>query len=254
MSNTDVAAAVLQALKTRWAYQDYYNIGGNHARGFDVSRLNVRFSAFNYGDFDQYCSREITVLKSDTFLNDDEHTIIKKTFTYSVEKEDTYEWHVDAGITLGTKASAKVGLPIIGEGEVEASVEVNVEGGAKTTTSSRVTWSDETEVEVPPLTRVEVKGELKQGTFKNVPFEAVAEVYGQVGAEIVAGVNESGTIWRWMWGDIETGSGWYTAGLSPLKQPPVDPVALRYKITGTISAAVGFHSITSVVPIKGPTS
>ena len=97
-------------------------------------------------------------------------TVIQQvTFSHSSTKTRT--WSNQVGLKAGVKTTIKAGIPLIVEGKIEISAEVNYAhtwGGTSTETSTD-TWS--ASVSVPPKGRVKAVGTVTQSTIE-VPYEA----------------------------------------------------------------------------------
>jgi hypothetical protein len=78
------------------------------------------------------------LIREETIRNTSDGTI-KRSFDYSKQTTDTYEWNVTAGLKLTAGAKASVGLPLVGEGEISTSVELSLEAGARSEHTDTVT-------------------------------------------------------------------------------------------------------------------
>lgn len=236
MADIDVNRTLNDALIKRWSYKGYINIGGNYADRFDTSKVLLKLIAIDYPDLHKSLLNNPTVISTADFENNSAATITRE-FAYTKEIADTYEWTITAGLTITAGVSAKAGLPIVGEGEVSSSVELKVEGGATTTQSQTVSFSETQTIEVPPNSQVHVKAVMSVGQVKDVPFTAHFKAYGQIGARTQIGTNT----WVWQWADLDTG-GWSGADLNPVDKCPLDDVDREFTVKGTFNASVGIKT------------
>jgi hypothetical protein len=183
----------------------------------------------------------------ETTIDNDSGATIRRHFTYTHTSTDTYEWHVTGGVKVTAGASAKVTLPLVGEGEANTSVELNVEGGSNTSTEETETWDAGEEIEVPPQTTVDAKALLSIGQVTGTPFKAHMYAYGQVGVHVQYGTNA----WTWEWADLDTG-GWWGAANNPVTKPPLDPQDRQFVVERTFDGTVGLIVVVTARPLLRP--
>lgn len=243
MSEIDVQAKLLEALQARWQRKDGTpNLGGRHVLKWDTSQVKLKLVTIDYMDLQPHLGT--VVLRENTISNDSPATVTKG-FDYSKEVTDTFAWHITGGLKVGGGAKATVGLPLVGEGEINTSVELSVEGGSVTTHSETVTWKDSTSVEVPPYTDIHVRATISTGTVSDVSFKGHVIAYGNVGAYVHYGTDD----YTWMWGDLDTGHGWSGESNSSLKKLPLDPADREFTLEGLFSGTVGYSANITTSPI-----
>lgn len=250
MTEIDANAQLLTALKQRWpGGGGGYLLGGQGVSEFDTSKVQLKVITLEYPGLGPLVQKTPTVLQELTIPNDSDATVTAG-FDYSKESTDTSEWHITAGVKATAGASGKAGVPLVAEGEVSASVELDFEYGYNNSHTDTVTWANHTTIEVPPHARIQAEAILTTGSVTNAPFTATLHAYGQVGAHLITSSNGTGP---WAWADIETGKGWVNPNFAPLSKPPVDPTALAFVVSGTYTGSVGFYVniATSPLPPKG---
>lgn len=244
MSEINLDEHILEELKKRWTYDGQLNVGGNSVIRFDTSKLILKVIKADYGDIPVAIQTKPNVLREDTIENPSDAKITDS-FDYSKETTDEYQWHITGGLKLASGATAKVGLPLIGEGEVSASVELSFEAGYTNKFSENVKWSHSQEIEVPPHTSVHAKAILATGAFDKVPFKLHIRVYGQIGCLVPWGSTQD----LMMWGDLDKG-GWFDPGFRPIKKLPLDSAERDFIVEGVSSGMVGFNVSVTVNPIN----
>ena len=233
MSDLDVNAALTAALAKHWANsQGVPFVGTGKVLQWDTSKVQVKLVAVDYESFAARLAKTPLVIREDTYDNDG-NTTIQHDFSYTQETNDTYTWHITGGVKVTAGVTATVGLPLVGEGEASASIELSVEGGSETSKSVTVSWSDTVGITVPPQTDVDVQAVLSTGKAIGVPFKATLMAYGQVGAYLQFGTDPA--IMYWDWADLD-GSFQNAKG-----QPPLNDAERQVVATGTCDASVGFH-------------
>lgn len=248
MNETDVNEHLLAALRKRWTDSSgRLEIGGLDVKEFDTSRVVLKVLKTDYGDIQKATVTTPIVVREEPINNLSDSTV-KATFDYSKETTDEYQWHVTGGLKLIGGAKAKVGLPLIGEGEVSASVELSFEAGATKTHSERVMWKHSQEIDVPPHTSVLARAVLANVTFDDVPFKVQVRAFGRVGCLQLWGSPDSNN-WVWGWADLDAG-GWHDVGHRLVKKLPLDPVDREFTLEGVVSGAVGLHVSITVNNVK----
>jgi len=233
MSDLDVNAVLTAALTKHWANSSGVPfIGTGHVLQWDTSKVQLKLVTVDYDSFATRLLKTPLVIREDTYDNDG-NTTIQHDFFYSQETNDTYTWHITGGVKVTAGVTAKVGLPIVGEGEASASIELSVEAGSETSKSVTVSWSDTVGITIPPYTDVDVQAVLSTGKATGVPFRATLSAYGQVGAYLKFG--DDPAIMYWDWADLD-GSFQNAHG-----QPPLTDAERQVVATGTCDASVGFH-------------
>jgi hypothetical protein len=245
MNDIDVNGALLDALKKRWRTPDGKpNVGGYTPLQFDTSKVKLQMVRIDYIDLQKYLVKKPEILREETITNTSKATVTH-TFNYSKATTDSYTWHITSGVKLTAGATAKVGLPLVGEGEASTSVELSFEAGYEKTQDVTVSWNDQVEVEVPPKASVQTQAILSTGTVSNVPFKAYMHAFGQVGCLIQADSIHQ----RWEWAELDTGIGWQDPGYAKLKQLPLDPAEREFIVDGVFNGSVGFDVIISANPV-----
>lgn len=245
MSDVDVNDALAKALDRRWTRPDgRVNVGGNGFLAWDTSRVQLRLvTPPEYEDLRGRLAHGSKVLQEEVIRNDTDAEL-QETFSYSTDTADRYEWHVEAGLKVAAGAKAKVDIPLIGEGEASASVELQFGGGYKASHSETVKWQSTRNITVPAHTSLVVKATLSTGKVSNVPFVAHVYAFGQVGFEYWRGTD----VKDWMWADLDAG-GWMDPGFNPLKKLPLAEEDRHFTASGVFSGSVGFSSTVSLTPL-----
>ena len=236
MADIDVNRTLNDALIKRWSSNGHTTVGNLSVDGFDTSKVLLKLINIDYPDLHKSLLNNPTVISTADFENNSAATITRE-FSYTKEIADTYEWTITAGLTITAGVSAKAGLPIVGEGEVSSSVELKVEGGATTTQSQTVSFSETQTIEVPPNSHVHVKAVMSVGQVKDVPFTAHFKAYGKIGAHTIIGTNT----WVWQWADLDAG-GWRGQANNLVHECPLDDVDREFTVQGTFNASVGIKT------------
>jgi hypothetical protein len=103
--------------------------------------------------------------------NTDATDTMTPSFTRS--ETDAFSFGFNEGLKIGTKATIKVGIPLIADGEAEVSGEISFGSSQQWTKSETQTWASSTTAQVPPHSTVEVKGFIQNATV-NAQFRGTA--------------------------------------------------------------------------------
>ena len=111
----------------------------------------VEMLEFEYDKVD--VSHTPQLVASSTFSNG---TDAQATQTFSDTKTTTssFKWGLQEGLKIGAKTSFKVGVPLIADGKVEVSAELNVGSTQEWTTTQAQSWGYSAQIPVPPHTMV----------------------------------------------------------------------------------------------------
>ncbi|CAG2195654.1 CRYB [Mytilus edulis] len=99
---------------------------------------------------------------------------VTKTDEVTIQREDTYEFRWDRAAKVSSSISAYVGIPLVGEAEVNISAEMSVSMGinAGTRRSKTETWIAEYPSKIPRYSTVTMTSKLTQGNI-TIPFTAI---------------------------------------------------------------------------------
>jgi hypothetical protein len=115
-------------------------------------------SDFSYSNLDSIFMPDLFVER--VFENKGDVTL-QDTFSYSKTQSETQGFSFTEGIKVGSKATAKVGLPLIGNTSVEVNAEVTFNATQNWSTTTQQTWQQSNVVTVPPKICVKVTGFVK---------------------------------------------------------------------------------------------
>jgi len=249
MSDIDVNEFLLHALEQQYQKTgDVWSVNSRSVSKFDTSKVELRLISLDYpGLADKIVHQP--VLLEESFVKNPTPASVSRTISYSKSVTDSYEWNISAGVKVGASAKFKSGLPIVGEGEVTASVELSFGAGYKNSHSETVAFNGSVQVNIPAQTSVNIKTLLANGTVDDIPFTAVLQAYGQVGAYTAHSGGAGGLgDFSWQWSDLDTGIGWTNPGF---KNFPAfkDPKVRMFTVHGTFSATCGFNVNVVVEPL-----
>lgn len=180
---TELALRIKQDTATAWArVQAYYQRNGQSAQLNHIDSLDglTEFYDSDYGitlqDF-TYSTPSIVqtpvVVSTRTYQNDGD-TEIQEDFEFSKAMEESFTFGFTEGLKVGAKATAKVGLPLVGESEVELSAEVTFQADQQWTNTETKQWSLKTSVPVPAHSTVKITGFITNAKIDTM-FSGVAK-------------------------------------------------------------------------------
>ncbi|WP_137846479.1 ETX/MTX2 family pore-forming toxin [Microbacterium sp. 2FI] len=249
MSEIDVNGKILSALETSYKKTgDQWSVNARPVTQFDTSKVLLRLISLDYpGLADRLIHNPVLLEQTD--VKNPTPASVKRTITYSTSVTDSYEWNVTAGLKLTASAKFSAGLPLVGEGEVSTSAELSFAAGYKNTHSETVSFGGSVEVQVPGQTSVSIKTLLAQGKVDAVPFKAVLQAYGQVGAYTAFGGGQGGlSNFSWQWSDLDTGIGWTNPNFKSF--PALKDESVRmFEVSGLFTATCGYNVNVVVDPL-----
>jgi hypothetical protein len=143
----------------------------------DPANYQLVISDFEYSNTDSIFMPDLVV---ERVFENKANVTLQDTFTYSKTQTETQGFSFTEGLKVGTKASAKVGLPLIGNTSVEVNAEVTFNATQNWSTTTQQTWQQSSSVTVPPHTSVKVKGFVKTAKLTSNFVGKVRVVGGSV--------------------------------------------------------------------------
>jgi len=111
---------------------------------------------------------------ADQTLANNGTTTIDETFSFKKASQDSFKFGFSEGLKVGTKASAKVSLPFVGEGTAEISAELSFNANQEWTKTKAEEWTYSIRVPVPPKSTVQCTGFIKYSKI-TCPFTATVK-------------------------------------------------------------------------------
>ncbi|MCG8642390.1 MAG: ETX/MTX2 family pore-forming toxin [Desulfobacterales bacterium] len=138
-----------------------------HAEGWGMDKyqqykINVRYGNTVYGT--QKPLDTPGFVYSQTYTNKTEEEQ-GNTFTRNESTTATFTWSLTEGIKVGLKVTGSVGLPLVAEGKVEASTEINFSSTQTKTETKTQAWSVSQPVRVPAYTEVDAELSIEQKKY-----------------------------------------------------------------------------------------
>lgn len=100
-----------------------------------------------------------------------------ETFHNSKSTTASFQWSLTEGLKLGAKTAFEVGSPVIGDIQVEASIELSFSATETQTTSETQEWSWDTQVPIPPHSHVHLDAIVNNSIY-NPKFTALIGLSG----------------------------------------------------------------------------
>lgn len=92
-----------------------------------------------------------------TYQNDGDTEILEE-FAFTKALEESFTFGFTEGLKVGTRATTKIKLPLIGESEIELNAEMSFDASEEWTRRETKEWSLKSTVPVPPRSTVKVTG------------------------------------------------------------------------------------------------
>jgi len=180
---SELESRIKQDTAGAWArVQTYYQQIGQSSvlEGLDYLDGETLFDDSDYGitlqDF-TYSTPDIVktpiVVDSRTFQNDLDISE-QQEFTFDKELAETFTLSFTKGLSVGAKATAKVGLPLLGQSEVELSTQITFQAEQQLSKTETHRWTLRTPVEIPPRTTVKVTGFITNAQIR-ATFSGIAK-------------------------------------------------------------------------------
>jgi len=119
----------------------------------------------------------------------------------SLSSTSSYTTEITAGIKIGTTVKGKAGVPILAEGEVSVSMELNFSYTGKWTTSNEKTFTLKQPVRIAPRTSMAAIITASRAEVV-IPFEADIVIEGYFFVEFNKKMRNGGTQWGFPIGNI----------------------------------------------------
>ncbi|MEU7599146.1 ETX/MTX2 family pore-forming toxin [Streptomyces sp. NPDC039022] len=100
-----------------------------------------------------------------------------QTATFKTKTTDTYSWKLGGGFKIGVEVSGKVDLPLIAEGAVKWSGEINFSAEHTSTITKEREWGFSSPVIVPARRKVVATQSINEQSIK-IPFSASVKLKG----------------------------------------------------------------------------
>jgi hypothetical protein len=123
---------------------------------------------------------------------------LQDTFTYSKTQTETQGFSFTEGLKVGTKATAKVGLPYVGNTSVEINAEISFNATQNWSTTTQQSWQQSNSVTVPPNTSVKVTGFVKTAKL-TANFTGKVQVVGGSVYLLMSTTTDPKFIWSDIW-------------------------------------------------------
>jgi hypothetical protein len=162
---------------------------------------------------------------------------LQDTFTYSKTQSETQGFSFTEGLKVGTKATAKVGLPLIGNTSVEVNAEITFNAMQNWSTTTQQTWQQSNSVTVPPNTSVKVTGFVKTAKLTST-FDGKVRVVGGSVYLLMSTTTDPNLQWK---------EEWYL-------ELPLDAILtqeqLAFPVTGSLKGAFGTTLFIESEPVS----
>lgn len=180
---SELGSRIKQDTAGAWArVQAYYQQIGQSSEldNFDNLTGLTMFYDSDYGitlqDF-TYSTPEVVqtpmVVDTRTYQNDGDTQVLDE-FSFTKTVEESFTFSFTEGLTVGTTATAKVGLPLIGESEVELSAEVTFQAEQQWAKTETHEWSLKTTVPIPAHSTVKITGFITNAKI-DATFSGIAK-------------------------------------------------------------------------------
>lgn len=161
-----------------------------------ASGYNVVLSDFQYSNADPTFSPTLVVDR--IFVNDSDATL-SDTFTYNKTLQEAQTFSFTEGLKVGTKASAKVSLPLVGGTDVEVSAEVSFGATQTFATTTTQSWTQSSTINVPSHQSVKVVGLVKLASNVHRAFTGYAKVKGGTFNFLLSSTTDPSKQWLQEW-------------------------------------------------------
>ncbi len=189
-------------------------------------KLNeIKLTNFDFEPFEWFSS--ITLVYNQELKNDSSAELLTK-FSYRESTQNTFSFGFKEGLKLGTKASFKAGIPLVGAGEVEVSGEISFDATQQWTDTSTKEWAVDMTVAVPARKTIDAKFMLNSGTGQPKFTATATAVDGLVTCIITIGKM-------------------FIPVTFPLGSITFDDAAKAAKLSGVLDASIGLNSYVELV-------
>jgi hypothetical protein len=219
----------LQAIGENELAQKAVNILGIEG---DPCGYSLVISDFSYSNIDSIFMPDLVV---ERVFENHANVTLQDTFTYSKTQSETQGFSFTEGIKVGTKATAKVGLPLIGNTSVEVNAEVQFNATQNWSTTTQQTWQQSSAVTVPPNTSVKVTGFVKTAKL-TANFTGKVRVVGGTVYLLMSATTDPQLQWK---------EEWYLE--IPLNAVLSDD-QLAFPVAGSLRGAIGTTLIIKAEP------
>ncbi len=151
-----------------------YVAPGDKLGDIDNSEIIVKVHTIKYSSFEPV--KTPNIIGTFHFVNDTNATQ-EQTIQTSKKTAATFHWSVTEGIKVGAKVSGSVGLPLVTEGKVEASIELNFSSTQGQSETVEQQWSFSSKIPVPPMSVIAANVTVMEETY-SPEFTAVIELTG----------------------------------------------------------------------------
>lgn len=182
-----------------------------------------------------------TMVVERIFVNDSNATV-SDTFTYNKTLQESQTFSFTEGLKAGTKAKAKVSLPLVGSTTVEINAEVSFGATQTFATTTTQSWTHSSTINVPPHTSVKVIGLIKLASNVKRGFTGYAKVIGGTFNFLLSSTTDPKNQW------IQE---WYL-------EVPISAVLtdsqLQFPVAGSWSGALGVAVMVTAEPVDASLS
>jgi len=150
--------------------------GGNFT-SIDRSELKFSYESISYS-LPSVGEGGDKVIPKQTLINNSslEQT---QSFEWQETKANSFSWTLQTALNVGTTVEASVGIPLIAEGKISSTMELNLSTTEQQTSSKDQQWGVDIPVRVPPYRRMVCESVITSGVV-DVPFEATVFIEGSV--------------------------------------------------------------------------
>ncbi|MGR0482725.1 MAG: ETX/MTX2 family pore-forming toxin [Candidatus Electronema sp. V4] len=180
---SELGQRIKQDTTGAWArVQAYYQQIGKTSFIDDIDSLDglTAFDDDDYGitlqDF-TYSTPDVVPMPVEASIRiyqNDGDTEIQEYFEFTKTMEESFTFGFTEGLKVGTKATAKVGLPLVGESEIALSAEVMFQSDQYWTQTETKGWALKTVVPVSAHSMVKITGFINNAKI-NATFSGVAK-------------------------------------------------------------------------------
>jgi|LGVF01.1.fsa_nt_gb hypothetical protein len=166
---------VLKELEARFikVWKELYGFGPDVIMHCRFQNLAYRLKEIEYVNLNPIAETPER-LDSIVYRNDSDEKDLQ-TWKTSRTKTNTFTYEFQEGLKLGTKF--KVSFPLFTSNSGEVSSELSFSAKQSTTTSTSSTWSVDTQINMPPRSKVTTTLWVSKGIF-DTPFTATVEAIG----------------------------------------------------------------------------
>lgn len=147
------------------------------AMKIDVNMYDFKFTRPPGDELAKHTSQKAMI---DAYtINNNSPGTVSRAVKVSEKVKSEFSWGLSESLSLGSKVKGKAGIPLIAEGEVEASIDIEVGSNQDWTTSEEKSFEMSYNVNIPANTQVEISAWYDMIKGISMEYTATFEITGK---------------------------------------------------------------------------